>query len=123
MQALAGATEGLHLLVLYGSRARGENRDGSDWDFGYVADPSSDIGMFTAGLVQLVGTDAVDLVDLSTASALLRYRVAADGVVVHEDQRGGFVDFKVEAVRFWCDAGPVIAEAHRQVLEHLGSRA
>jgi predicted nucleotidyltransferase len=32
----------LRLLLLYGSRARGDAHARSDWDFGYLADPEFD---------------------------------------------------------------------------------
>src|SRR5439155_4826324 len=34
------STGGLRLLVLFGSRARGDERADSDWDFGYLGSPS-----------------------------------------------------------------------------------
>ncbi|HSF42194.1 MAG TPA: nucleotidyltransferase domain-containing protein, partial [Thermoanaerobaculia bacterium] len=34
---LARQSPGLHLLILFGSRARGDDHLGSDWDFGYLA--------------------------------------------------------------------------------------
>ena len=67
-----------------------------------------------------VGTDAVDLADLTTASALLRFRAARDGVALLERPPGAFLQFRLEAVRFWCDAGPVIRTAQADVLAALG---
>ena len=114
------ATAGLRLLVLHGSRARGDQHDGSDWDFGVLADDSFDLAALVVSLTTLLGTDAVDLVDLRRASALLRYRTARDGVVVLERPEGEFLRFQLEAVQFWCDAGPVIRAAQRDVLRALG---
>ena len=37
LTAVAATHEGLKLLLLYGSRARGETTQHSDWDFGYLA--------------------------------------------------------------------------------------
>jgi hypothetical protein len=83
-------------------------------------DGTTDLVGLSAALTSLLGTDAVDLVDLRRASALLRYRAARDGVVVVELHEGDFRDFQLEAVQFWCDAGPVIRAAQDDVLAALG---
>ncbi len=112
------ATAGLGLLVLHGSRARGEGGPASDWDFGYLgkADPAA----LSSVVSHLVATDAVDVVDLARASALLRFRAARDGLVVIERSPEAFLRFRLEAVRFWCDAGSVIRAAQDDVLASLG---
>ncbi|MQA15690.1 MAG: hypothetical protein GEV09_16460 [Pseudonocardiaceae bacterium] len=110
---------GMRLLVLHGSRARGDTGRHSDWDFAYLADPGTDIAVVLTELSVAVGTDAVDLVDLAGASALLRFRAARDGVVLFENRAGAFRDFQLDAVHFWCDAGPVIRAAQADVLAAL----
>jgi len=45
------STGGLRLLVLFGSRARGDERADSDWDFGYLGSPSLDVDGVLATLV------------------------------------------------------------------------
>jgi predicted nucleotidyltransferase len=119
---LAGAPAAakLRLLVLHGSRARGDHGPGSDWDFGVLADGEVDLPELVLALSQLLGTDAVDVVDLRRASALLRFRAARDGIPIVERAGAEFLRFQLEAVRFWCDAGPVIRAAQRDVLASLG---
>jgi predicted nucleotidyltransferase len=116
------ALVGVELLVLHGSRARGDAGPTSDWDLGYLPDPGADVD--PAALLDLLasalGTDAVDLVDLRRASALLRFRAARDGVALIETRPEAFLDFRLEAVRFWCDAEPVIRAAQAEVLASLG---
>lgn len=109
----------LTLAVLHGSRARGEARPDADWDIGVLADAPPDLPRLVAGLTAILDTDAVDVVDLRTASALLRFRTARDGVVLLERPKGAFRDFQIEAARFWCDAGPVIRAAQDDVLAEL----
>ncbi len=119
---LAGdpALTGVRLLLLHGSRARGDDHPGSDWDFGALYDHSgADPAALVTALSSAVGSDAVDLVDLRRASALLRYRAARDGAPVHEPTDGEFLEFRLAAVQFWCDAGPVIRAAQRDVLAGL----
>jgi len=115
------AVVGVGLLVLHGSRARGDARPGSDWDFGYLADtrddaPAPEPADVVADLTAVTGTDAVDL---ATASALLRFRAARDGVALIETRPDAFLDFRLEAVQFWCDAGTVIRAAQADVLASL----
>ena len=112
------ATAALDLLVLHGSRARGDAGPTADWDLGYLgeADPSA----LTAAAAHLLGTDAVDVVDLACASALLRFRAARDGVALLERSPDAFLRFRLDAVTFWCDAGPVIRAAQADVLAALG---
>jgi predicted nucleotidyltransferase len=111
---------GLRLLVLHGSRARGDNHPGSDWDFAVLADKGTDLGAVMAALTEVVGTDSVDVVELHRASALLRYRAARDGVPLLERPEGTFLQFQLEAVQFWCDAEPIIRKAQDDVLAALG---
>ncbi|MHA6617765.1 type VII toxin-antitoxin system MntA family adenylyltransferase antitoxin [Pseudonocardia sp. DLS-67] len=114
------AMAGVQVLVLHGSRARGDEGAASDWDFGVLTDGTTDLVGLSAALTSALGTDAVDLVDLRRASALLRYRAARDGVVLVERGEGTFREFQLEAVHFWCDAGPVIRAAQNDVLAALG---
>jgi predicted nucleotidyltransferase len=110
------ALHGVRVLVLHGSRARGDHRPDSDWDFGFLGDP--DFGRLVGRLVEDLGDEAVDLVDLTRASALLRFRAAAEGRLVAGDGEE-FLRFRIQAVQFWCDAGPVIRAAQDGVLASL----
>ncbi len=120
LRAAARAHAGLKLLVLHGSRARGDAHEASDWDLAYVAAPGVDLGLLYADLASVLATDHVDLVDLSSAGGLIRYRVARDGVVVFEAEAGTFAKFWFEAVSFWCDAAPVLRAGYQSILEGLG---
>lgn len=111
---------GLRLVVLHGSRARGDGAPDADWDVGVLTDGRADLAAFTASLTGLLGTDAVDVVDLDRASALLRYRAARDGIAVWEGPAGTFLEFRLAAVQYWCDVGPVIRAAQEDVLAALG---
>ena len=107
---------GLALLALLGSRARGTAHAGSDWDLGYLADGPLDPLDLRADVVTTLGTDAVDLVPLASASAVLRRDAADHGRALVERRSGAFVDFQVEAATFWCDVEPVVRAAHADVL-------
>lgn len=118
--AVAGSTEGVEVLVLIGSRARGDARPGSDWDFGVVATPGWDLLGFRAAAVEVLGTDDVDVVDLARATALLRYRAASEGRLLFERRPHRWFEFRYEAVNFWCENQGAIREGYRRVLQRLG---
>lgn len=117
LRAAAGAATSLEVLFLFGSRGRGDAHAHSDWDFGYLAGPGFDVEGLLTTLVLAVGSDRVDLVDLARASGLLRYRVARDGVVILERTSGAADRFRVEAIQFWCDAGPAIEREYAHILD------
>jgi len=116
---MAGVQKGLRLLVLFGSRARGDERADSDWDFGYLADRTFDPDSLLAALVTGLGNDRVDLADLDRAGAQLRYRVAAEARVVHAADEDVFARFWLRAVSFWCDVEPVLRAGYGAVLAEL----
>lgn len=110
---------GLRLLVLHGSRARGDAHDGSDWDFAYVANRALDPERLRVLLLDHLRTDAVDLADLERSGALLRYRVARDGLLSYEAEGGFFEAFRMDAIHTWCDLEPVLTPLYAQVLQEL----
>ena len=109
----------LRLLVLLGSRATGTAHARSDWDLGFLAGPGLDLGTLQSHLTAALASDAVDLVDLATASAVLRRDAASVGRPVLQREGGEFEAFQIEAATFWCDAGPVLRQAHADVLRAL----
>ena len=119
LSGIAATSRGLSLLVLFGSRARRESREGSDWDLGYLGGPEMDTSALLLDVVTALGTDRVDLVDLARAGAQVRFRAAADGRIVFAADESAFERFWLEAVSFWCDAEPVIRMGYADVLTRL----
>jgi predicted nucleotidyltransferase len=109
----------LKLLVLFGSRARGDARPESDWDVGFTGHPELDQEGLLADLVTACGTHRIDFVDLDRAGGLVRYRASRDGVPLHEAVAGEFRRFWWNAVSFWCDAEPVLRRGYDDVLRGL----
>jgi predicted nucleotidyltransferase len=120
LHSVAALQRGLTLLVLFGSRARGDASAQADWDFGYLSDGSVNPLTVMAALAEAVGSERLDLVDLARASGLLRYRAARDGVLVYEARPGIFDRFRFEAARFWYDAEPVLRPGYDAALDRLG---
>ena len=116
---IAGREPGLLLLVLHGSRGRGDAHERSDWDFAYQAGPGLDADALLSALGEHVGADRVDLADLDRAGALLRFRVARDGVVVFERVPGTYEGFQLSAIDVCCDLAPVLEPAYARTLASL----
>lgn len=66
-----------------------------------------------------LGTDNVDLVDLRTASGLLRFRAAREGLVVFQSTPGIFDEFAVAAALHWYDVEPVVRRAQHGLLAEM----
>jgi uncharacterized protein len=95
----------LKLLILFGSRARGDNYEDSDWDFAILFDENLRQRYELGGgdryrswilLQQLfdLGDDEMDWIDLKGASELLAHTIARDGVVLYEHEPGLFAEFR-----------------------------
>lgn len=108
----------VRLIVLHGSRARGDAFEGSDWDLGYLADTGVDHLGLLGEFVAFLGTDDVDLVELDRASSLLRFGAAADGRCLYQ-RPGEHQSFVLGATLFWCDVEAVIRRAAAGVLTGL----
>ncbi|UBF30651.1 nucleotidyltransferase domain-containing protein (plasmid) [Kovacikia minuta CCNUW1] len=100
----------LKLLVLFGSRTRGEADPSSDWDFAFLLEPDRPVELkpFWFPGSNLLGTlcnllhvseDAIDLVDLSTCSEITAHFVARDGQVIYEKIAGEFAQFQGRALK------------------------
>ena len=118
LREAARAAPGLELLLLFGSRARGDAGTAADWDFGCLTTAQFDAAVLLGVLVETVGSDRVDLVDLRCATGLLRYR-AARGRLLYEARPGTADQFWLDAVTFWCDAAPVLERGYDGVLAEL----
>lgn len=109
----------IQLFMLFGSRARGDARADSDWDFGYLAESNFDPLLLLTDITLLLKTDKVDLVNLSKANGLLRFRVAKDGSVIYQKNGGEYEKFWLQAVHFWCDAGPIIRAEYEALFRRI----
>ena len=119
LAAIGARHPALRLLVLFGSRARGDARHESDWDLGYLAETGLDPDALLLDVVDTLGSDRVDLVDLARAGAQVAFRAAAEGRVLYEAAPGVFGRFWCEAVDFWCDVEPILRTGYADVLARL----
>jgi predicted nucleotidyltransferase len=120
VRRIAAEFPALKLLVLHGSRARADAHVRSDWDFVYLADGELDDLELRSRLCDALGTERIDLADLSRAGGLLRYRAAREGLPLFERQPEEFVDFCLKAASFWYDIERIVREEHEAILDDLG---
>lgn len=107
-------------MLIFGSRARGEAREESDWDFGYLAEQDFDDSILYTDLVLSLETDRVDLVDLSRANGLLRYYAASENRLLYEASKGVYEKFWLDAVHFWCENAAIFQAEYDALIEGLG---
>ncbi len=95
------------LIMAFGSRVNGKSTDKSDFDFGVLkmsplslADRTDIAGKLSDKLK--INEDKIDLVDLSTASPLLKFEVARNGKLI-EGNYTDFIRFKVHAMKEYVD--------------------
>jgi predicted nucleotidyltransferase len=99
IEALRGALRGrrdVRVALLFGSRARGRARPGSDAD---VAVEGRDLNLLAlaADLSEAAGVE-VDVVDLGRAGYPLLNAVLRDGVLLHEGERGAAASWRTRAI-------------------------
>jgi predicted nucleotidyltransferase len=99
---LAEQLPNLQMLILFGSRARGEHKPDSDWDFAVLyeegsnrKDISSLLKIYTLLEQALeIPEDKIDVIDLKECSPILAHYVARDGQLLYERETGLFEGFK-----------------------------
>jgi predicted nucleotidyltransferase len=105
---------GVVAALLFGSRARGTNRPGSDVDVGVWADPSLDPGEQLA-LQLALGSAAeealpgheIDVVLLNGAPPALRHRALREGVVLVDRQPATRIGLAASAIVEFLDTQPL----------------
>lgn len=95
----------LKLLVLFGSRARGDHDANSDWDFAFLCDEELrkqyEKGGFDflriLGVLQQIyklGDDQIDAIEMKECSDVLAHNIAKDGQILYELEPGEFERFQ-----------------------------
>ena len=100
----------LEMLILFGSRARGDIHAKSDWDFAALYDEEmrkACVGDTAFGWWEVprklgeffqVNSDNIDVVELRKCSSLIAHFVAQDGKLLYEKQPGQFEAFCEQAL-------------------------
>jgi len=90
--------EGLDLVVLFGSAARGQD-DAEDLDLAVRGGEALDLVALTNRLTTTLATQEVDVVDLRIADPVMLLSVAEEGVPLFESEPGTFTRFQSLAAR------------------------
>ena len=96
-----------NLIVAFGSQISGRSIEGSDFDFAVLADKPlslsdrTDISEYLSGKCN-INEDKIDLVDVSTASPILKFEIAKNGKLV-DGEYSDFIRFKVRAFKEYVD--------------------
>jgi predicted nucleotidyltransferase len=99
IEALRGALRGrkdVRVALLFGSRARGRARPGSDADVAVEGRGLNPLAL-AADLSEAAGVE-VDVVDLSRAGYPLLNAVLRDGILLHEGERGAAASWRTRAI-------------------------
>jgi uncharacterized protein len=101
----------LKMLILFGSRARGDTHAKSDWDFAALYDEEIlktiagdnrlvclEVPLILGKLYQ-INPDTIDVVELNNCSWLIAHFIARDGILLYEKDRSGFEYFKLTSLR------------------------
>jgi len=109
----------LDLIIMFGSRARGQQRGDSDTD---VAVRGKGVFSFDDRLKLAVRLDRffpnVDLIDIRDASPLLLAAVGQDGKLIYQRRESLFEEFKIFAWNQYMDFKPTL-----ELLRHKNKEA
>ena len=118
-QSIASLPE-VRLAVLFGSTARGQARPQSDVDLGVLLDPDTPDVRFKAEIeLGKAAGQSVDVVFLNQAPPLLRFEIAKEGVLLHQDQDHLWTDFKTRAMLDWWDWAPIAKRIEDALIQRL----
>ena len=112
----------LQIVLLFGSTALGRAHKKSDVDLAFLFDRPVDIVLLTNKVIQLLGTDRVDVVDLRRCSPLLKFAAVSQGTLLHERSPGLFVAVYSLAFRRYIDTQKLREAQDRVVKEFLSER-
>jgi uncharacterized protein (DUF433 family)/predicted nucleotidyltransferase len=120
----------LTLLVLFGSRARGDATPDSDWDFAFLCDEDQrkqyEAGGWDSfrmwGILQRAYNlldDQIDVVEMQDCSDLLAHYIAKEGKVLYEREPGIFEAFQKNALMSDAELKAMNARLREKTLQTL----
>jgi predicted nucleotidyltransferase len=120
----------LKLMILFGSRARGDHDEASDWDIAVLYDEEQREEYEKGGWDWLRGwsilqdelelpDDRLDVVDLGKSSNILAHAIARDGKLIYEREPGEFEQFHQRTLMSKAELRAFCAEQKAIVKEGL----
>ena len=110
----------VHLVVLFGSYAKGQARASSDIDLGILAE--GDFEGLRLEVIRLLRSDRVDTVDLRRASPLLAMSIARYGRPLHQGRSGAFASFASLSLRRYNDTVKLREMQKTEIKKFLAGR-
>lgn len=118
----------LKLLILFGSRATGQNHEDSDYDFALICDQEiyqdwKKKGKSWFSLYSIfenifeLPNEAIDIVDLNRCSEILAHVIAYDGKLLYEKRSGEYDEFLKRSLMS-IEQTKKMRQAQCQNLEH-----
>ncbi|TAF19509.1 MAG: nucleotidyltransferase domain-containing protein [Nostocales cyanobacterium] len=118
----------LKMLVLFGSRAAGNTKANSDWDFAILCDEEKyklyveeyPLASFAItgilGEVFKINSDKIDIVQLNHCSKLIAHFIARDGQVLYEQETDEFDNFRIKKKKSESELKK-ISQENRRIIE------
>ena len=101
------ASHHIRVLTVYGSAARGEDSV-RDLDIGVITEGTDlDIVALTAELIDLTGTDRLDLAHLNRAGPVLKERALVGSIGLYERDVGALATAQAAAIGERIDTDPM----------------
>lgn len=98
----------VRVLTVFGSAGRGEEI-ARDLDVGILVERNAEFDVITAitDLVELTGTDAVDVAHLNRGGPVIRERALVGSVALYESEPGALADAQVVAIAERIETDPM----------------
>lgn len=101
----------LKLLILFGSRAKGQNRKNSDWDFAILGNKKLSLNKklkIYQDLDCITKFENVDLIDLNVVDEhILRQNIFKKGICIYENEKGLYDEEFVNTIYNYIDYSPL----------------
>ncbi|AFZ54733.1 type VII toxin-antitoxin system MntA family adenylyltransferase antitoxin [Cyanobacterium aponinum] len=121
----------IKMVILFGSRARGDINDKSDWDFAILCDREivaktfkNKVSSWFAYSVNLneifdLKTERIDIIDLNSCSDFIAHYIARDGVLIYEKNEGEFEHFRREKLKTESQMNVISKNLRAEIEEFL----
>lgn len=98
----------VRVLTVFGSAGRGEE-NARDLDVGVLVERDKDFDLISAitELIELAGTDDVDLAHLNRGGPVIRERALVGSVLLYESRRGALAAAQVAAIAERVETDPM----------------
>lgn len=102
------ARHDIRVLTVFGSAGRGEERP-RDLDVGVLVEPGHGFDVLAAvtELIELAGTDLVDLVHLNRGGPVIRERAFVGSIALYESEPGALANAQVAAIAERVETDPM----------------